>query len=174
MTLFSVQRCKPPAHALHLRYVAQGAYLDCYTTVVRGAVSLVQFVEAFYTTLLFKLERLILFLLLKPSTDSDARRLAHGESNAFAAWTVEARTEDQLLMRDFLGRTRSWFMIALEDWDGDIVTRLYFGSVVVASVNKRTGKRELGLPALASLPIHKLYSRVLLGAARMRIKRAKL
>jgi hypothetical protein len=167
----SIQRCEPPAQALHRRYLAVGDYVDCYTTVIRGAIPHAQFVEAFYTTLLFKLERLILLVLLfKPSTDTDARRLAAGELNAFAAWTVEGRAENQLLMCDFLGDTRSWLMVALEDWDGDVVTRLYFGSVVVRRLNKATGARQLSFFFKLLLPFHKVYSRALLAAAKFSLK----
>jgi hypothetical protein len=169
--VFSIQRCGPPTNALHQRYVAEGAYVDCYTTVIRGDVAHAIFVEKFYTTVLFKLERLILFVLLaKRSTDEQARRLAIGETNVFSAWTVESRAENQLLMCDYLSRTRSWFMVALEDWEGDLVTRLYFGSVIVPTINKQTGKRDLGFAFKVLLPFHKIYSRALLGAATFHIK----
>jgi len=172
--VFSIRRCELPAQALHAKYRTGGAYVDCYTTVVRGAISHVQFVEAFYTTLLFKLERLILFVVLgRGSTDEQAHGLAIGELSAFAAWTVEGRAENQLLMCDFMGHTRSWLVVALEDWDGDIVTRLYFGSVVVPGVNKETGVRELSNGFKVLLPFHKLYSRALLAAAKFRIKKAR-
>jgi len=171
--VFSIRRCDLPAQALHKRYEADGAYVDCYTTVVRGAISHAQFVQTFYTTLLFKLERLILLVLLaKGSTDEEARRLATGELNAFAAWTVESRAENQLLLCDFQSRTRSWLMIAQEDWEGDVVTHLYFGSVVVPDNNREKGARELGFVFRVLLLFHKLYSRALLFAARVRIKKA--
>ena len=67
---------------------------------------------AFYTTWLFRLERWILRLAVaRPSTDEEAHQLARGEREAFAAWSVEARAPDQLLMCDFTGRTRSWLMV---------------------------------------------------------------
>ena len=169
--MFSIRRCELPVRALHEPYRAEGAYVDCYTTVVRGAISHAQFVEAFYTTLLFKLERLILLILFsKPSTDSDVHRLASGESTTFSAWTVESREENQLLLCDFKSHTRSWLMVAREDWDGDVVTRIYFGSVVVPGIRKETGERGLTFVFKALLPFHKLYSRALLAAARSRIK----
>jgi len=62
------------------------------------------FVEAFYATALFKLERWLLrFLVARPSTDAEAHELARGERYSFAAWSVEARTPDQVLLRDFNG-----------------------------------------------------------------------
>jgi hypothetical protein len=169
----SIRRCELPVRALHKRYQSEGSYADCYTTVVRGAVSQSQFVEAFYTTPLFKLERLILLVLLgKVSTDEEARRLAAGQSDKFAAWTVEARAEDQLLMCDFMSSTRSCLMTEREERDGDVVTRLYFGSVVVRKADQETGKRKMGLSFKIMLPFHKVYSRGLLAAAKFRVKNA--
>lgn len=171
--MFAIKRCDLPAQALHKRYAAEGAYVDSYTTVLRGAISHAHFVETFYTTIVFKLERLVLFLLLaKRSTDGEARKLANGELDRFSAWSVEARAENQLLMCDFQSRTRSWLMVALEDWDGDIVTRLYFGSVVVPETDRVTGKRELGAVFKILMPFHRLYSRLLLTIARHDLKKA--
>ena len=66
------------AHFPNLRccrkYARSGAYTDCFHTDILDNVSLPQFVEAFYTTWLFKLERFILQLLVKkPSTDAEAK-----------------------------------------------------------------------------------------------------
>lgn len=169
--MFSIKRCDPPANALHKRYEAQGGYVDCYTTVVRGSVTHQQFVQAFYTTLLFKQERLILLLLLgKPSTDWEVHRLASGKTNRFAAWTVEERAENQLLMCDFLSRTRSWLMVAPEVLNGDVATRLYFGSVVVRRKDQRTGELKMTPFFKTLMPFHKIYSRGLLAAAKARLK----
>jgi hypothetical protein len=74
-------------------------------------VTQARYVEAFYTTPLFKVERLLLaWFAARPSTDAEAQRLAAGEIATFAAWSVEAREADQLLLCDFKGRTRSWLM----------------------------------------------------------------
>jgi hypothetical protein len=68
-----------PPGALLAKYVREGAYADCYVTDIAGAVSHAQYVEAFYTTAVFKLERLILkWAVSKPSTDGEARQLAAG------------------------------------------------------------------------------------------------
>ena len=156
-----------PEHALHAPYARESAYTDCYSTVVDRPVTHAEFVEAFYTTWLFKLERWILaWSVKKPSTDAQARQIAQGEITSFAAWTLEARAPDQLLMCDFLGATRSWFMVAPEGAG----TRLYFGSVVTSRVNRRTGERELGRNYRALMGFHKLYSRALLQAARARLR----
>jgi hypothetical protein len=158
-----------PPSALLRKYVHEGAYTDCYTTEIPKAVTHSQYVEAFYTTAVFKLERLILrWLVAKPSTDADARRLAHAETRSFAAWSVEDRTPDQLLMCDFMSRTRSWLMVA--PTPSGAGTRLYFGTAVVP-VRGKSGKPKLGSGFNAMLGFHKLYSRVLLSAARSRLNR---
>lgn len=123
---------------------------------------------AFYTTWLFRLERWILRLAVaRPSTDEEAHQLARGEGEAFAAWSVEARAPGQLLMCDFTGRTRSWLMVAPAA--GTTGTRLYFGSVVVPVRNPKTGETGLGPVHGPLIGFHKLYSRLLLGAAARRL-----
>ena len=145
-----------------------GAYTDCYATWITAPVSHAAYVEAFYTTWVFKLERLLLkWLVAKPSTDDEARRLSRGELDAFAAWTVEARAPDQILLADFMGRTKSWLMV---ESLGEARTRLYFGSAVV-KVRDRSGQPTLGFSFGALMGFHKLYSRVLLSAARSRVTR---
>lgn len=128
-----------------------------------------EFVEAFYTTWLFKLERFVLaWLVHKPSTDTEARVLARGERDAFAAWSVEGRVGNQLLMRDFQSRTRSWLMVEPRPAS----TRLYFGSGIVPRVDRETGENRMGPGFRVLLGFHKMYSRALLAAARARLARA--
>ena len=165
-----IQICPLPAHALLARYAAAGAYTDCYTTEVAGAVSHAAFVEAFYTGALFKVERGLLGLVIgRPSTDAQARQLATGEASSFAAWRVEDRAVDQLLLCAIDGRTRSWLMVAADTSAPGRGTRLYFGSAVVPSVSRSTGKASMGLMFKALLGFHKFYSRALLGAAGARL-----
>jgi hypothetical protein len=160
-----VQPSSIPGVSLLHPYTQHG-FADCYTTTVVGSVSHQEFVQAFYTSWVFKLERSILkWTVSKPSTDADAARLSAAESDSFAAWRVEARTHNQLLMSDVLGNTRSWLMTAPEDAN----TRLYFGSAVVAHENRKTGVRSLGWIFRALLGFHRVYSRVLLHAARSRL-----
>jgi hypothetical protein len=150
-----------PADALLRRYREQGAYTDCFAIDVPGQVAHAAFVEAFYTTPVFKLERLLLALLVsRPSNDAEARELAGGQREKFAAWSVEARAPGQLLMCDFAGSTRSWLMAEAAGQG----TRLYFGSAVVRS-------RQGGI-FRALLGFHKLYSRILLRAAASRALKA--
>ena len=157
-----------PEHALLIRYAAHGGYTDCYATDLPGCVSQAEFVAAFYTTWLFKVERAVLrWLVAKPSTDDEAGQLARGERASFAAWTVEASAPNQLLMCDYLGSTRSWLMIEPHHEGG--VTRLYFGSAIVPRTDRRTGRRRLTPGFRALLGFHKRYSHALLAAARSRL-----
>ncbi len=150
------------------RYADAGAYTDCFATEVRTRVSLEAYVEAFYTSAAFRPERLVLALVDKASNDADVQRLARGESETFAAWSVEARAPDQVLLRDFLGRTRSWLM-AMPIEGG---TRLYFGSAVIP-VGPGSGPGRLGFPFNALIGFHQIYSRVLLGGARGRVLKTR-
>ena len=129
-----------------------------------------EFVEAFYTGGLFKVERFLLRVFIsRPSTDLQARQLAAGELHEFAAWRVEARAVDQLLLRAIDGRTRSWLMVSAAQEPGR--TRLYFASAVVSVVNASAGKSSMGFVFKALLGFHKLYSRALLSAAAARLAR---
>ena len=75
-----------PGNALLQKYARSGAYTDCFHTDILDNVSLTDYVEAFYTTWLFKLERVILKVLVKkPSTDEQAKQLVAGEIDRFAA-----------------------------------------------------------------------------------------
>lgn len=161
-----------PERALLARYRGSGAYTDCYSLMLAREVSQAEYVEAFYTTGVFRLERFILrWLVAKPSTDAQAKLLAEGKSDGFAAWSVEDRAPDQLLMCDYQRRTRSWLMSERLMENGRNVTRLYFGSAVVPG-DARSGRSSLGFPFDAMLGFHKVYSRVLLRAAGRRLMRS--
>ena len=166
-----VRRCDLPENALLLRFTRGGAYTDCYVTEVPPGVTQAAYVEAFYKSRLFKLERLLLaYLASKPSTDAQAADLASGETRVFAAWRVEDRTQDQLLMCDLSGRTRSWFMIVPKAVPC-ASTLLYFGSAVVPVIDE-SGQATLGFTFKALLGFHRLYSRALLSAAGSRVARS--
>jgi hypothetical protein len=169
--MFSIESCKLPEEALLNNYSNSGTYTDCYRTEVSGTITHAQYVCAFYATLLFKLERMILnWLVSKPSSDDEARQLAEGSTNLFAAWQVESRCENQLLLSDFRGRTRSWLMVLPVDHGSDKGTYLYFGSAITTMQNPGTGKMTLGVGFRALLGFHKIYSRLLLYSARLRLK----
>lgn len=166
----SIQACDLPEGALLRRYLAADGYADCYVAELPRPASQAEFVEAFYTTAVFKLERLLLaWFVARPSTDAQAAQLASAELASFAAWSVEAREADQLLLRDFQGRTRSWLMSTPAS--NGRATRLFFGSAVVPIVDRRTGEARMGAGFRALLGFHKLYSRMLLRAAAARLAR---
>ena len=170
MKTSGVEAGELPDDALLRKYLLGGGYADCFFIDVGRAVSHAEFVEAFYTTFVFRLERLILsWFASRPSTDMQAWELAAGTLDAFAAWSVEARAPDQLLLCDFQGRTRSWLMrVPSPD---NLSTRLYFGSAVVPSPDRHSGEARMGVVFRALLGFHKLYSRILLRAAASRLAR---
>ncbi len=169
--MLSIARASVPADALLARYQRDGGYADCYVTEISRSVSHAEYVQAFYTTWLFKLERWILgWAVRRPSTDAEAAELAAGKRDSFAAWTVEQRADDQLLMCDFQGRTRSWLMVSVIAEGAK--TQLRFGSAVVPAASRgRAGTdRGAGMFRLL-LGFHKLYSILLLHAARAALLR---
>lgn len=155
-----------PGGALLCVHAVPGAYVDCFATTVAGEVWLQGYVAAFYTSGLFRIERWLLgWLARRPSTDDEALALAAATRANFAAWEVEAREPRQLLLRDFTGRTRSWLMVE----PGNGMTRLYFGSAVLPTVDRRTGRSALGWRVHALLGLHRLYSKALLHSAVRRL-----
>jgi hypothetical protein len=170
-TFLGSRPCELPAAALLRRYSESGAYADCYAAEMPGAISRQMYVEAFYTTWLFKLERAILrWAVRRPSTDAQARQLAQGTLQSFAAWRVESQDAAQILLGDFSGRTKSWLMVAPAEGES---TRLYFGSAVVPVARALDGQRGIGWIFHALLGFHRLYSRLLLHAACARVRKAQ-
>ena len=168
----SIRACALPEEALLSKYTRAGAYADCFTAEIARPASHAAFVEAFYTSPLFKVERFLLtWLVRKPSTDAQARDLASGASGRFAAWRVEERNANQLLVCDFLGQTRSWLMIGPPGNGAAGYTRLYFGTAVIPVRDKVSGQSRMSFAFKSLLPFHKLYSRALLYAARSRLSR---
>lgn len=170
----AVKRCAIPHGAFLAAYQQAAAYADCYTTDIEASVTHAEYVTAFYTTAVFKIERLILkWAAAKPSTDEEAGRLAAGTIESFAAWQVEKRGENQLLLTDYMGNTRSWLMVAPVTSNTTSRTRLYFGSAVVPQADPKTGDRSLGFVFRALLGFHRIYSVVLLYAARSRLQKSR-
>ena len=163
-TMPTVRSTVLPEGALLARYVGTGAHTDCYSVGASRSTSLAEFIEAFYNTPLFKVERRLLSAVAAfRSTDDEVRELARGDRTRFAAWTVEAREPHQILLA--AGRTRSWLMVAPAG-TSDV---LFFGSAVVP---QRNG--GLGWLFTALLGVHSVYSRLLLGAAARRLAGGRL
>jgi len=166
-SIHSISRSAVPYDCLLAAYSRAGNYVDCYTTEIAAPVTQSEYIKAFYTTPLFKLERFALKLAVAmPSTDDDARMLADGTCDTFAAWRVEKRNENELLLADFKGRTRSWLMSRLVTNESGTRTTLYFGSAVVPVRAAASGSMTLGPAFYGLLGFHKAYSRALLFAAR--------
>ncbi len=164
-----IESCTLPHEALLHRYVVHGGFTDCFCITIDRPIDQASYIQAFYTTCLFKIERgLLAAFVERPSTDEQARALAAGERDEFSAWTVEARQTDQVLMCDISGRTRSWLMSTTS---ANNQTRLFFGSAIVPVVDKRSGQRHLGFPFQQLLGFHTLYSRALLQAAAQSLAR---
>lgn len=146
----------PPEALLQRHTNDPDNYTDCFVKEVLGTVTLADFLAAFYTTPLFRLEHLILRVALrKRCINSDPRDLTNGQSTAFAAWTIEDRDKDQILLCDLLGGTHSWFMVAATEHG----TRLYFGSAVTPAT---------GIFVRLLMPFHKVYARALLASTKPR------
>jgi len=159
-----------PSDALLQSYAQDGSYTDCYHMDLPGAVAIDAYIVAFYTSSLFKIERRILALLArKPASDADAKALALGQTARFSAWSVEQRADNQLLLRDFLGRTRSWLMVEPTGHVDALSTRLYFGSAVVPKSTSASGERSFGFAFHALSGFHRLYTRALMRSAQSKL-----
>lgn len=156
--------CAVPRDGQLHRYVERsGCYTDCFEVMHPMEADLPAFIDAFYTTWLFRLERAVLALSLRRRIrDADVTALAAG-AEAFAAWTVEDRAEGQILLCDLSGATRSWLAVAPKEGG---TTRLLFGSAVVPAQGK-----ELPVVIRALIPLHRFYSRALLRAAEWRLRK---
>ncbi len=170
----SVQPCEIPLNSSLRKYEDGVGFADCYAIDVPGTVSQAAFIEAFYTSTVFKLERTLLGCLAsKPATDADAHQLAAGLVSKFSAWRVEAQSPAELLLTDITGRTRSWLMaLPVAVPESAPRTRLYFGSAVVPQPSAGRQKAGMGWLFHALLGFHRQYSRLLLRAASRRVRRA--
>ena len=144
-------------------YARRDAFTDCYVTSIPGGTTLPEFIEAFYTTRLFKLERWLLAKALNiPSEDQEASLLARAATERFSAWKVESRASEEILLD--AGQTRSW--LSVKPLVGpETTTTLFFGSAVVPK--RSNGK--FGWVFHALLGFHRLYSKLLLAAAAKRV-----
>ena len=168
--MLSVEKCDLPDNSLLAVYRKDGVYTDCYAIDVNKKISQIEYIRAFYTTVLFKVERMILkWTISKPSTDEEASLLAEAKVETFAAWDVEARRDDQILLSDYRGRTRSWLMSVPSSSKYGDSTRLYFGSAVVPIRIKKNEELRMGRTFSVLLQFHNLYSQVLLSSAKSRL-----
>lgn len=167
----TVHPCEVPLNSLLRGYKDGISYADCYVVEVPGSITQEDYIEAFYTSPLFKVERTLLkYFALRPATDNDAKELAVGKTTTFSAWQVEGQSSSELLLADFTGRTRSWLMATPVTGSATTPrTRLYFGSAVVPRKSKDDQSPSMGWVFHALLGFHRLYSRLLLSAASQRV-----
>lgn len=146
----------------------EGAYTDCFTVQVPREVTLADFIRAFFSTPVFRVERLILRLFASAkNTEDEVDRLASGSGNRFAMWQVENRYDRQLLMRVGDGPIRTWLMVGTTQKSA---TPLYFGSAVLPNAEDSQGKPIIGRSIRALMGFHILYSRVLLWSTARRLR----
>lgn len=164
--------CEVPANSLLRVYKDGVGYADCYVVEVQGSITQKDFIEAFYTSHLFRIERTILkYIASSPATDDDAKQLAAGMATRISAWRVEEQSASELLLADFTGRTRSWLMAKpVCGLATPSTTLLHFGSAVVSQKSRGAREPSMGWLFHALLCFHRLYSRLLLLAAIRRIR----
>ncbi len=161
-----------PENALLQKYVKSGDYTDCFSVVIDKHVSQADFIEAFYNSRVFKLERFILTcLVFKPSSDRQAAQLAIGTIEKYAAWNLEARNENQLLMCDFKQATRSWLMTEKIEPNESTQTRLFFGSALIARTNQQNNEKSIPFLIKSMVPAHQFYSKCLLNSTAAKLLR---
>ncbi|RBW43189.1 hypothetical protein DS885_13680 [Psychromonas sp. B3M02] len=139
------------------------AFTDCYCTSISKSVTLSQFIEAFYTTRLFKFERWLLAkALCIPSSDEEVSLLAQSNSTELSAWQVKSRSSNEILLAAW--QTRSWLCVKPQDGTTPSTT-LYFGSAVIST--RADGKFGLVFHMFGGF--HRLYSKLLLSAAAKKV-----
>lgn len=149
LDMAKIESISVPEGSLLAEFGPPNAYRDCFTCDMPGSVSLEQFVERFYCSAAFRPERVVLGLIGRGASNGDARAVAQGDVESFAAWNVVSRRDDEVLLQDFRGATASWFSVRSIGTS----TQLLFGSWV--------GEPDRGV-VRALMPFHRWYSRVLL------------
>ena len=84
-----------PIGALLESYRESGAYTDCFVTEVDGAVAHSEYVRAFYTSWLFRVERFILSCMASPHYPKLKGKPEHAGSQETQGW-----------MSDWMNRSR--------------------------------------------------------------------
>ncbi|MEE2945352.1 MAG: hypothetical protein VX444_09285 [Pseudomonadota bacterium] len=167
--MFSIRPCPHPETSFLKAYNSlPGHYTDCFETVVDGQVSLSELVEAFFTSPVLRLERKLLGLVGMPSTTAAVTALANGAGTNVSGWETEQRDETQLLLAIFQNGIRTWLMVEPDDTG----TKLFFGSAVVPK-NADSENPKLDWWVKAFMGFHLLYSRIVLAAAKIQVRRSK-
>lgn len=168
-----IKRQTLPSTSIAQPYLEQGYYVDCFCTKLPSSgvtgVTLAELVTAFYTSRTFAFERGFLrWVLGLYGSDQQIIDLAHNQREEFCGWTVAGRDastpeRQQLLMRDFMGRTYSWFMVETNAVETNTMgTTLYFGTVAIPIRHRKPEPSVLGWLFWLSQSGHRLYARLLL------------
>ncbi|MEO0487904.1 MAG: hypothetical protein AAF092_18555 [Pseudomonadota bacterium] len=151
----AVQRVPVPADALLAAYCGDGNHVDAYQLSVSEPVALPDYIRAFFQTGIFRLERWILAVAAgASSSDYQIEDLAKGQGDRMAAWRVEARGDQEILLAVEGSPIRTWLGVV-----SGPSPALLFGSAVLAY------KGRVPFAARALMPFHAVYSRVLLASA---------
>lgn len=154
----------PGDSLLHRYALREDVYTDCFEVMLPVQADMAEFVEAFYSTWLFRLERGVLMLGTRQRiSDAQLRDLAAGRSEGFAVWRVEARNASELLLADRHGHTRSYLAFVAKEGG---VARLIFGSAVLPATG---GAMPVWVRAM--MPLHRMYSKALLRLAERKLRR---
>ena len=90
-----VSACEVPEGSLLATYGGPQDYRDCFVREVPGEVSLAQYIERLYSSMVFAPERIVLgFVGRAKGWDASAdaiRALARGDADRFGAWEVVER-----------------------------------------------------------------------------------
>ena len=147
-----------------------GAHTDCFCTDIECLVTLEDFITAFFSTPIFKLERLLLRIFVgAKTTEEDVAALASGEASSFATWETEKRNQTQISLAVHNSPIRTWLKV--EPKPETSTTQLYFGSAVLPTLKDHSGRPKLGVFICALMGFHMLYSRILLWSAKRRLMR---
>jgi hypothetical protein len=168
----SVTKSSPPPDSLLTKRVKESTLLveaDCYSLEIDGKVSLEEFVEAFFTSQVFQVERMVLPVA---STDEQARQFARGTTADFATWRAVGRTEGEFLTIWGDGSPETteipksgtqgatWFRVEPAGTADAPRTRISLGSSIVGTPNPLTSF-VMGI----ATPLHGVYSQTLVQCA---------
>lgn len=159
-----------PDDSLLARHRGPECYRDAFRVEVPGDVSLAELITVFFGSGAFLPERTALRLIGRGAGRAEIAELADGRAKRFAAWELEAREENELLMHDFLDKTCCWLAVSPGGEAPDLAgglprpgagrTYLWFG----------TGVRDFEGPIISRLrEAHRWYARWLLAGAARRL-----
>ena len=148
----------------------EGCSADAFKDNVKFPVSLEEFIQAFFGSNAFQMERTLLKIIGKPYVSpADIKALAASQQTQFAIWQVEAQSDHEIMLKVGNGPIRSWLMV-LPEQNGK--TSLYFGSAVLPQDKTKNGTPQIGFLFRALIGFHNFYSRLLLNSATKKLIQA--